>query len=61
MSKRFKARLVARGFTQSECVGFNDVFSPVVKHMSIRMILATVARFDLELEQMDVNTVFSIW
>src|SRR3954471_23054695 len=50
-SKRYKARLVARGFTQKEGVDFNDVFSPVVKHRSIRMLLAMVAQFDLELEQ----------
>src|SRR3954469_2465409 len=55
-SKRYKARLVARGFTQKEGVDFNDVFSPVVKHRSIRMLLAMVAQFDLELEQMDVKT-----
>jgi hypothetical protein len=33
-------------------------FSPVVKHSSIRVLLAMVALFDLELEQPDVKTVF---
>ena len=33
-------------------------FSPVVKHTSIRMLLAIVVQFDLELEQMDVKTSF---
>ena len=33
-------------------------FSPIVKHTSIRMLLVIVARFDLELEQMDVKTAF---
>lgn len=37
---------------------FNDVFSPTVKHISIRMLLAIVARFYLELEQMDVKSTF---
>jgi hypothetical protein len=33
-------------------------FSPVVRHTSIRVILAIVALFDLELEQLDVKTAF---
>ena len=55
---RFKARLVVQGFTQRGGVDFNEIFSPVVKHKSIRFILSLVARFDLELEQMDVKTEF---
>ena len=50
MSKRYKAKLVARGFTKKEGVDFNDVLSPVVKHMSISLLFAMVAQFDLELE-----------
>ena len=46
-----KARLVAQGFTQIPGVDFNDVFSPVVKHSSIRMLLSLVAMHDYELEQ----------
>ncbi|KAH9762289.1 hypothetical protein KPL70_000762 [Citrus sinensis] len=55
---RYKARLVARGFTQKEGIDFNEIFSPMVKHSSIRILLAMVALFDLELEQMDVKTAF---
>ena len=55
---RYKARLVAKGYSQLECVDFNEVFSPVVKHTSIHVLLAMVAWFDLELEQLDVKTVF---
>ena len=34
------------------------MFSPVVKHVSIRVLLSLVVNQDLELEQMDVKTVF---
>ncbi|KAH9744862.1 hypothetical protein KPL70_003863 [Citrus sinensis] len=55
---KYKARLVARGFTQREGVDFNEICSLVVKHSSIRILLAMVALLDLELEQMDVKTAF---
>ena len=37
---------------------FNEVFSPVVKHSSIGILLAIVAKRDSELEQLDVKTAF---
>lgn len=55
---RYKARLVARGFTQREGIDFNEVLSLVVKHTSIRVLLALVAQNDMELQQLDVKTAF---
>ena len=55
---RYKARLVAKGYSQIPGIDFNDVFSPVVKHSSIRILLSIVAMHDYELEQLDVKTAF---
>ena len=52
----YKAYLVAKGYSQTEGVDFNRVFSLAVKHTSIRVLLAMVTWFDLKLEQLDVKT-----
>ena len=55
---RYKARLVAKGYSQILGIDFNDVFSPVVKHSSIRMLRSIVTMHDYDLEQLDVKTAF---
>jgi hypothetical protein len=56
--ERYKARLVARGFTQTFGVNYNETFAPVAKFVSIHCILALVAIEDMEIHQMDVKTAF---
>jgi len=55
---KYKARLVVKGFEQKKGVDFDDIFSPVVKMSSIRVILGLAASLDLEVEQLDVKTAF---
>jgi hypothetical protein len=55
---KFKARLVAKDFSQIPCVDYNDVFSPVVKHSSIQIFFSIITMHNLELEQLDVKTAF---
>ena len=57
-SKVYKARLVAKGFTQEKGVDYNEVFSPVAKYSTIRLLCVLVAMFGLLLDQMDVVTTF---
>ena len=52
-NEQYKIRLVVKGYSQKEGIDYNEIFSPIVKYRSIRMLLAIVAQFDLELEQMD--------
>ena len=55
---RYKARLVAKGYAQREGINYNEVFSHVVKHSSIRILLALVAQCELDFDQLDVKTAF---
>jgi hypothetical protein len=56
--EKYKARLVANGYSQVEGIDFGEIFSPVAKLTSIRFMLSIVVAFDFEVEQMDVKTSF---
>jgi hypothetical protein len=54
----YKIRLVARGFTQTFGVDYNETFAPVTKFVSICCILALAAIENMEIHQMDIKTTF---
>jgi hypothetical protein len=55
---RYRARLVAKGFTQIEGVDFDETFSPVACFESLRLVLALATLEDWEIHQMDVKSAF---
>lgn len=56
--RRFKGRVVAKGYSQIEGMDYNEVFSLVVKNVTIRLLLSMVVHQDFELEQLDVKLNF---
>ena len=55
---RYKERLVVKGFGQRHGIDYDEIFAPVVKMTSIRLVLGIAAHYDLEIEQLDVKTAF---
>ena len=56
--QRFKARLVAQGFTQRYGTDYDETFSPVVRQESLRVLLALSVQCGSKLHQVDVTTAF---
>ncbi|VVA31716.1 PREDICTED: Retrovirus-related Pol poly from [Prunus dulcis] len=55
---RHKARLVAQGFSQEPGIDFEETFSPVVLHTTVRIILSLAASNKWPLRQLDVKNAF---
>ncbi|CAI7871752.1 unnamed protein product [Closterium sp. NIES-54] len=54
----FKARYVARGFSQRQRVDFFHTFSPTPKMTTLRVLLHVAAQHDYELHSLDFSTAF---
>ncbi|CAI7788415.1 unnamed protein product [Closterium sp. NIES-53] len=56
----FKARYVARGFSQRQGVDYFQTFSPTPKMTTLRVLLHFAAQRDYDLHSLDFNTVSSL-
>ncbi|CAI7917354.1 unnamed protein product [Closterium sp. NIES-54] len=54
----FKARYVARGFSQRQGVDYFQTFSPTPKMTTLRVLLRVAAQRDYELHSLDFSTAF---
>jgi hypothetical protein len=55
---KYKARLVAQGFSQEYGTDYTETFAPVAKMASLRIILSIAVKYDLLIEQIDVVSAF---
>ena len=57
-STRYKARLVAQGYSQIKGLNYDETYAPVVRFTSLRLLFAYAARRGLDMYHLDVETAF---
>ncbi|GAU50842.1 hypothetical protein TSUD_232190 [Trifolium subterraneum] len=55
---KHKARLVARGFLQQQGIDYNEVYAPVARMETIRLVIAIASSMNWSLSHMDVKSAF---
>ncbi|XP_052203988.1 uncharacterized mitochondrial protein AtMg00820-like [Diospyros lotus] len=56
--ERYKARFVAKGYTQIEGLDYHDTFSPTAKMLTVRCLRAIAIANHWTLHQLDVHKTF---
>ena len=57
--ERFKACLVAKGYSQHPGLDYNESFAPTFRPATLRIIMALAAVEDLELRSVDITSAFT--
>jgi hypothetical protein len=55
---RYKARLVAQGFTQRPGIDYDDTYSPVMSGITFRYLISMAVQMSLSMQLMDVVTAY---
>ena len=53
-----KARLVTKGYSQMYGVDYLEMYAPVAKLASLRLLISLAVKYDLEIHQMDIKSAF---
>ena len=56
--EKYKARLVAKGYEQEFGIDYKEVFAPVARHDTIRLVIALAAQNSWPIFQLDVKSAF---
>ena len=56
--EKYKARFVARGFSQVDGIDYDETFAPVARYTSIMGLISIATEMGWKIHQMDVKTAF---
>lgn len=55
---RYRARLVAKGYSQKVGIDYHETFSPVLRYSTLRLLFALAVKLNLDICHLDVTTAF---
>ena len=58
MVQKYKARLVAQGYSQRPGINYDETFAPVVRFECIRSVITLATHKNMKVHQMDIKTAF---
>jgi len=56
--ERYKARLVARGFTQQKGIDYSETLNPIIKQATVKLVFFIVVSRDWKIHQLDIHNAF---